>query len=354
MPKYRLVRIETPEDIVKHKEAILSLWKRSLPKLSEDCFDWVYKDNPEGPAKTVLAQCIDSNEFVGCAAVYPRAVFVQGRQKKAGILINFGIDAQHRVFGPALLLQKEILTAYLSKEYDFIFGYPNQHAEGIFKRAGYLLVGKGDYWTKVLDWSSKTGKVLKVKFLSVLVGRLLECIYSLPGWFYTTSLKDFYEVKIISEPGKDFNQLWETAGKSYGVIGTRDHIYLKWRYQSNAYASCKFFCVYDQSQHMLGYVAYKQNARVINIDDFFAADTVVAKVVFALFVRHMRQTGSSAVIMVHMGDKKFRDCLKGQCVIRKQNARPALIVFGSGLTDQEKSCLLDKNNWHIFDGELDL
>ncbi len=354
MPKYKLIQINTADEIQSYKEVILGLWERNLPKLSKDCFNWIYQDNPLGPAKTILAQCVENGEYVGCAAVYPRRLFIRGEKTRAGILINFAIDKKHRVFGPALMIQKEILSTYLNKEFDLIMGYPNKNSDGILKRIGYVLVGDGTYWTKILNWKTKLIRFVKLEIIAAILGAILDCFYRVREIFYARSIKPLFATKIISDLSKDFDLLWEKARKNYTVIGSRDADYLQWRYRGFMNDSYQFFCLYDKQERFCAYVAYKAALGVVNIYDFFAEDVLKTKHILALFILEMRKLKFKSIIMVYIGNAKFGRAFKELSFIRKNSTRAMLIMLGNNLSEQQKSNLLVPQNWHISDGGLDL
>lgn len=354
MPKYKLIQINTTEDIQFYKEIILGIWERNLPKLSKDCFDWVYKNSPYGPAKTVLAQCVATGEYVGCAGIYPKILNVGGKQIKAGVLINFAVDQKHRVFGPAMLIQKEILNAYLSKDFDLILGYPNKSSEGVFRRLGYSFIGEGDYWSKVLEWRSKIRSVIKVKIAVDVLGTGLNFFCRLFEIFNKIKIGSRDTVRILSELPQNFDSLRAISQKNHYVIGITNTEYLRWRYQGAKNASFKFFSLYNKEKELCAYIVYIQEAGTVTIFDLFAVDFEKSKYILALFVDRMRQFKNKSITMVYVGDGSIKRVLKQLGFLRRKDKRSLLVSCGNVFTEQEKANLLLLRNWHMSDGELDL
>ncbi len=354
MPKYKLIQINTAEEIRAYKEVILGLWERNLPKLSKDCFNWIYQDNPLGLAKTVLAQCVATGEYVGCAGVYPRMFSLGDKFMKAGVLINFAVDKKHRVFGPAIMIQKEILNAYLSKGFDLILGYPNKSSEGVFRRLGYFFIGEGDYWSKILDWSGKIKSVVRVKIVAVVLGACLDWVCGLFEMFYRIRINSRYTVKILSELPQDIDSLWARSQKNHSVIGIRNKEYLQWRYRGVKDVSFKFFSLYNKGKELCAYIVYLQEAGTVTILDLFAEDVVKSKYAVVLFVDRMRQLKNKSITMAYVGDDSLKRVLKQLGFLRRRDKRALLVSLGNVFTGQEKTSLFLLRNWHMSDGELDL
>ncbi|MFA5014777.1 MAG: GNAT family N-acetyltransferase [Actinomycetota bacterium] len=354
MPKYKLIQINTTDEIKSYREAILGLWKRNLPKLSKDCFDWVYKDNPYGAAKTILAQCVTTGEYVGCAGVYPRMFSLGGKPVRAGVLINFAVDQEHRVFGPAMMMQKEILNAYLSKNFDFILGYPNKGSEGVFRRLGYSFIGEGDYWLKILDWSEKIDNVLRVKIAAVVLGACFDWLCKLFEKFQRIRISSQYTTKNLSELPQDIDALWTRSRKYHFAIGIRNEKYLRWRYQGTENVIFNFFSLYNKGNELCAYIVYQQDTGRITILDIFSDDPVKSRYVLALFVDEMRRLKNKLIVMVYVGENSLKQILKQQCFMRRRDKRALLVSLGNAFTDREKTNLSLLRSWHMSDGELDL
>jgi hypothetical protein len=104
MNKYTIIEANANEN----KDDILPILKRNLNIASMQRYDWNYKNCPYGNARCWLAKC--ENSYVGSAAIFPRKIIIKGEPMYAGIAGDFAVDKNHRAYGPALKLQKEILS----------------------------------------------------------------------------------------------------------------------------------------------------------------------------------------------------------------------------------------------------
>lgn len=352
--RYILIQVDCDKEIDYYKNVILALWRENLPGLPDDRFKWIYKDNPYGPAKTILAQKVDTQEYVGCATVYPRLLYVDGKELRAGIVVDFAVNKEHRVFGPAVIMQRKIIDAYLSKEFDVIYGYPNSKSIGVIKRVGYSLLGDVEYWTKILDWAPKLTRVLKIRLLASLAGFFLDIISILIETFYKIKLHSNYYTKVLSKPTQEFNILWEKAKDNYSVIGEKSLDYLQWRYSAAGSGKYNFFCVYNRKNALCAYLVYQKNDDVAIICDLFLDDIGNIRQIMVLFTGLMRKLKYKSIVMMYLGNVIYSRIFKEVLFVNKRDKRPVLIFLGNNLTEQEKSTLLKSSKWYLLDGELDL
>ena len=86
-------------------------------------FEWLYLENPHGPARAWVATEPGTGRGIGAAAAFPRRLVVDGEVRLGYILGDFCIDPQHRSLGLALQLQRTCLdqlgSVPLSIAYDF-------------------------------------------------------------------------------------------------------------------------------------------------------------------------------------------------------------------------------------------
>src|SRR5688572_13867646 len=103
--------------IEEHKDALANIWRENMSDsgiagVIDARMDWLYRQNPLGPTATWLVVEDASKEVVGCASLYPRNVWIDGQVMRAGIGIDLAIQKQHRVAGPAVILQRAIVKQH--------------------------------------------------------------------------------------------------------------------------------------------------------------------------------------------------------------------------------------------------
>jgi hypothetical protein len=119
-----------PVSLTDDRQEMLELLDRNLPDLPRVGFDWRYMLNPAGQARSWFVYQKNQTNAVAMASVFPRKMYVDGREMVAGQVMHFVVDAAYRSLGPALLLQRATLDAVNSGELDFCYDCP-PHDQGM-------------------------------------------------------------------------------------------------------------------------------------------------------------------------------------------------------------------------------
>src|SRR5258706_11306454 len=103
-----------------NRQRILAALGSFLAAADEKRFEWLYIENPHGPARTWVAIDESKDSVVGIASAFPRRLLVKGQAVAGHVLGDFGVDPQYRTLGPAVQLQKACLAAFQGgPAYDF-------------------------------------------------------------------------------------------------------------------------------------------------------------------------------------------------------------------------------------------
>ena len=145
----------TEADLAQDKEDILAFWRENFPGWPEKKYLWFYESNPCSQALCCTIRETETGSLIGSAAVFPRRFIVQGEACIGGINGDLAVHKNHRLLGPALTLQRTILSASKGKAIDFVYGYPNKKAEPVLKRIGYKVIGNSTRLVRVLRSQNK-------------------------------------------------------------------------------------------------------------------------------------------------------------------------------------------------------
>jgi hypothetical protein len=223
------VRRASPID---DREEMLELLDRNLPDLPMIGFDWRYLSNPAGEARTWFVYRQNETSAVAMASVFPRRMYVDGRETIAGQVMHFVVDAKYRSLGPAVLLQRATFDAVNSGELDFCYDCP-PHDRGMstFVRLGmrpscelvrYALLLRSDEY-----FARRIGKSLLTKPAVAITNAFLSARTSRP---HVHGLEvQPYEGRF----GEEFSVL-DRAVSSQGAIRHRRSMEdLNYRYREN-------------------------------------------------------------------------------------------------------------------------
>lgn len=125
-------------DATTDREAVLAVWRGNLGQDARMTvkYDWFYRSAPAGTPLLQLLMHTGMEAPVGVCAAGRRRMLRNGREVRAGVLVDLAVMIEHRSLGPALILQQALFAAG-KRELDLLYGFPNPKAAPVFKRIGY-------------------------------------------------------------------------------------------------------------------------------------------------------------------------------------------------------------------------
>ncbi len=346
-----------PMKIELHRDAVLNLWRNNLelPECYEERFRWFYEENPSGQAKTCLAVNDKDNEIVSCGSLYPRSMYVNGEKILGGIASDFATNKEHRVFGPAIKLQKQIISSSWDNGFDLNFGFPNKASSGVFLRAGYKLLGKAENYVKVLKSEHKLVNYVKSRLLAKVSGGVIDLIVRLMDLRYKFNMSERFSIEIMSSCDDRFDRLWTNRRGRSKVECERSSAYLSWRYANSKKEKYQFFCLIDKNKDLSGYIAYTIVNNVAIIDDLFAIDMDSTLDHLLLeFSDQMRKEARNSVSITYLGSDSFATKIRKIMFFKREFDRSCVVFLNKSWDDKLRTEILNKNNWFLFDGEMDV
>ena len=114
---------------------LLDLLQTNLPYLPHaQYFDWLYHDNPEGPALTWVATEAGSPRLIGMAAAFPRRTYYLGSELRGYVLGDFCIVPEYRSLGLAITLQRTCLEGLSEQGARFVLDFPSDGMLAVYRR----------------------------------------------------------------------------------------------------------------------------------------------------------------------------------------------------------------------------
>ncbi|MFA5118296.1 MAG: GNAT family N-acetyltransferase [Candidatus Omnitrophota bacterium] len=343
------------EFLSRYSKDILALWDKNLSQNFEGRYTWLYKENPSGSAKTYLA-LDEQNNVVGCASVYPRQVSVKGRDLIMGVAADFAVNKEHRVFGPALRMQQTILSSYGKKGIDFLFAFPNKSSAGIFKRIGFVKLGNECNLIRILNSGNKVRAFIKNRVLAYIVTVYINGVLRLADFVRYIFTRHDSEFMVLDAIDKRFNELWKNAEKNDCILGVQSYEYLSWRYSGCKAFDSRYFCMFDRKTGSLeGFIVFTLKDNIAVIWDMLAKNRISAlKALIANFVKLMNRQKAEKITTSILDSRECKALFKHAGFIERCSDRMAMVFISpeSGITNKNE--LLQKDNWFIFEGEMDI
>lgn len=338
-----------------HKVAILGLWRRNLRLVCNDRYDWLYANNPAGGTITLLAVHEGRDRIVGCASIMRRDFVLDGKIYHAGLAIDFVVDAEFRVFGPALLLQRSLMEQAWEQGLEFIIGFPNKAAQGVVRRVGYERMGKKARFTQIVRSNKKLRDKLPAIFPNWLIAgssRILDAGLLLRNTM-AGGVSSRTELVIGGEIAREWRELWEKIAASSGFTGDLGDDYVQWRYRRCPYQDYRISQLIDPQGKLLAYLIFSLHDNLVLIEEFRFSDQEWVPELFAKFWREMRNQGVEAINTGLVFNGEITDLMRKAGFLPRAMDRDGVILV-SKKTSVDWKTILQEYDWYIPDGGLDL
>lgn len=271
-----------PINLEDDNRLLIEMMQRYLTPLSnERRYNWLYKENPEGPAKLWVLLHSDTNSIVGSAAVIPRRMYVGKQELRCALLVDLWIHPEYRTLGPALKLQRACLDEIRAVTYSLYYDFPQSSMLAVHKRLGVDASHQLVRLTKPLNVERRLGRVAQVPVL----GRLLTS-----GTNRLLALGDGFRSHrsgcTISEQtdmfGEDITAFTRQHSSSYGACVARTASYLNWRFQSHFHNRFTILTAH-QKNSLAGYIVFLDEGETARVVDLFSIEdrSVTADLVFS-------------------------------------------------------------------------
>ena len=336
-----------------YKEKQIALWKSSLQNIPARRYSWFYEQNPYAEPITVLA-ATDTSAVVGNCSIYHRNIILDRSKVRMGIASDFAVDEKHRVFGPALKMQRLLVDEALKKECSFLFAFPNNNSRGLFERVGYERLGELQSGIKVLKSRRWVERKTENRFFNYLISPIIDFAFACYDWL----LYGLYSRKCIIRPGfapgKDYDKLWDQAHKTYSIVGEKTSRYLKWRYTDNPAKDYQFINAYDKGGILRGFMVFSFKAKQVVLEEIFAEhhDKNTVEALLSAFIATMRKQDFEQIIFGYLGDNWIIRILKKHFFfIRSENRLCLILTKAKG---KDKEYLFKADHWFLFESEMDI
>ncbi len=247
---------------------LIELARVNLGQTDAQRFQWLYRDNPFGPARAWVA--CDGNEFpVGMCAVFPRRAYIDGAEVLGCVLGDFCVSQDYRSLGPAVQLQRACLSSIDSRQFAFGYDFPSRSMLGIYRFLGVTPTQCSIRMAKLLRVEEKIKAVTRTQTLSQLVSKPVNLALTIKD--RTASTPNGLECRVEEEAClAAYASLAKRIGSSRGSCVVRSSEYLDWRYRRHPSVRYEFFSAY-RSENLQGYCVFSSAEGQAEIVDVFGS-----------------------------------------------------------------------------------
>jgi hypothetical protein len=335
-----------PADLEADRDLIIVLLSRHLGMhCNGRRFDWLYRDNPAGPARVWIALGTH-DKAMGVAAAFPRSMYVEEKEEIGCILGDFCLDEAARSLGPALRLQRACVAEIGSGKRPVGYDLPSRRMLAVYQRMGVEPRGRFVRFAKLLRADEKISSVLGDGMLTrVGSAGANQLLGALHGW--RTNLHGFEVSQQAGLCGDDFCALARRVGNRYGTCAVRSAQYLNWRYFAHPYRRYEMITA-RRNGELRGYGVFHRTDRHAAIADLLAIDEPVAEVLLRQMVEHMQCRGVCTVSCSALVSSRLSQILRRDG-FRARETTP-VILYESGQSEHG-AISVDDNRWFLLDGD---
>ena len=173
--------------------------------LSKRYSEWLYLNNPFGPAKIVTAKEEEDGSWLGFLAMVPVSLARRDEVRTGYFVVNVLVQRKQRgknIFG--MMIEKAI--EYVKTERAILMGHPNLMAYGAWQRAAMRFQPPlKSYFVipKLIQWNTSVMEVRKVNGLEQLINGLNEQGRKSQEWQVVLSV-DYLEWRYLRHPTNDY------------------------------------------------------------------------------------------------------------------------------------------------------
>jgi len=266
---------ETGEaDLLQDQVTLIEFLRRNLTPLSTAArFEWLYRNNPAGPAKVWMLRETKSGRLAGVGAAFPRTLRIEGRAHRCLVLGDFCLEEDCRSLGPALLLQRACLSPVDSGEFPLSYDFPSQSMMAIYKRLRIKPLGAFMRFAKPLRADRQVegllGKTAWSRGVSAVVNRTM-------AWTASKASQDFEVCVDRSKFGEEFRAL--AHGEGFLISGERTPEFLNWRFHYNPLFNYETVTV-RQNGNLQGFAVFREeDSRIVLTDVLWIGGIEIADV----------------------------------------------------------------------------
>ena len=313
-------------DALRDRDTVLSIWHGNLGQEDRIAakYEWFYLGCPYGSPVLQLLQYTPDATDIGTACAGRRRMLWQGKEIRAGVLVDLTVMPAHRSLGPALILQQGLIQSG-RQQLDLLYGFPNPKAAAVFKRIGYERFADIVRHAHVL------------RHAGYLRGKL-------PGWlaYPLGAMADLFfaakdRIKRAYGPRLDYtwssradaamDALWRTSEKGDGLLAIRDSAHCKWRFDDSPLVRTRYLLLTAPGDAgMQAWFATQVEESTLHVRDFWsnAGHGRMSESHLLALLCAAREAGHASVSMEIASDASRMDSWK-RCGFVERSRRP---VFG--------------------------
>ena len=281
------------------RETVLAVWREcgatGGPEFVDGArrYDWFYLRNPAGPARVFFLEHTSSGRVVGVVGLGAREFWRDGERARMGLLVDFMVHPDHRIFYPALLLQRFVRQSVAS-DFDLVFGHPNKGSEAVIRRAGYASVPFHRF-ARIVNFGASLGRVLP-RPVAWLAGVALNAADRI-AVALSLGAGPPISCRWVDRLDDRYDGLWPQRAEEGWAIGCRGREFLEWRFFGQPDRQYRVLEITaGGTERLLGYFVCEFDATTLTVADcMLPAEPGVRRAALLHLIRAARHLGLARI-----------------------------------------------------------
>lgn len=351
--RYRIERAAAHEV----EREVVRLWRTGLPVEGDGSarFRWTYDDAPQRARDLYVLVADDrdraSAQLVGTAGVQIRRFSHAGRALRVALGCNLAIDPPHRSVLPALRLIRE-LQRDTRHHFALTYNIPNDHARGLYERAGFHDLGSMTRHVAILRHAPLVRRVVPVGWVAAAVAKALDAVQRARRARAAYRASRELRLDWLGDADDRFDPLWRTACGAYPLLAMRDARWLGWRYLQRPGCQAELAAISDRDGRLRGYAVIEDDGDVVDIRDALALPGDLGGL-FALLLHALRHRRAATVSFNYLGRSEVTTALAAHGFHTRGANLHVYVEPGERLTDAERAAVLERETWYVTDFDKD-
>jgi hypothetical protein len=320
-----------------------------------------YEQNPVGPPLFFLARDQESSGFVGMAAAFPTRLRVFGEVVPGAISGDFAVDNGHRGFGPSVALQRAVVSALDENGIRCAYGYPNEYAEPIIKRVGYVDLGRLSRFVKVLRSRVVVDTYVPSPALARPLAALsrvgLDPVLSVVSRERLHRRRPRFRVEQPDRFDDRFSEVCESTWRQHAITSERTPELLNWKYEQGGRGVngvYRIFALLRSDDRVAAYVVYRVRNGIRHLVDIaFLPSRAVVDALLSEFILDARKQRAAAITLLHLGSANLLTARLRMFGFVRRTDESGVRVYVAGHSPLDRD-LVDSANWYFLTGEADV
>lgn len=337
-------------DLESEKKELFDVLKRNLGELEHARrFDWLYRANPAGAARTWFVCEEDTQRVVGVASLFSRVMRVNGKEILCGQVGDFAIDAGHRSLGPAMMLQRATFEPVNQGQLAFCYDCP-PHASGMstFRRLGMEPNCRMQRFARPL----RAERLVEKRFGENLFSNSAAAVVNVILRTMQGRTAPAKNIEIAVHSGRfceEFKELEERVKSRDAISSRRSPADLNWRYRDDPLNAYEVLVARVRGQ-LAGYAVFSMAGSDAYIVDLFdvGIESTGLELIEAVAHRCRREGLQTLQALISEGSELSGVLAKAN--FRYRSSGPLVVAYA-----QKRSLhtfLSDSANWRLQQAEL--